>query len=436
MGALFTVCIQRSATIVHGILPIWTSCTGVQGWKVWGPLDILKETWEVGKKGCESVVSWVLAMQEKLSQRKRIFHINILRKWHTPSAASLLADLTSAQDEIPLWKEDTEIQDNSPVISHKLDKGRKTQLQALLDDFNDVLSDKPGRTNIAEHKIETRSASPVRLQPYRLPHAYRDTASPQRVTRDGAEWNNWALNERMGCSNCPSQEERWYPSLLPRLQETELLIPNQCIPNAMNIDELIDRLGQTKHVYALDLTRGYWQVPLAENAREKTAFGTPFGRNQFRVMPFGLHGAPATVHRMMDRLLWGLEGCGAAYLDDLVIYSNFWEEHLKHLRKVYDRLHMTGLTAKPKKCQFRTKQCVYLGHVVGNGMVKPELSKTEAVMSIPVPQTKKQVWAFLGITGYYCKLIPTQLCNNSSTTDRFDSQGSIQSSHIMDRNLH
>ena len=127
------------------------------------------------------------------------------------------------------------------------------------------------------------------------------------------------------------------------------------------IDELIDQLGQAKYVTTLDLTRGYWQVPVAEKAREKTAF----------------------------------------------IYSDSWEEHLLHIKKVFDQLREAGLTAKPKKCQFAMKQYIDLRHVVGNGVIKPEQSKVEAVMSFPVPQTKRQVRAFLGVTGYSRNFIPS-----------------------------
>ena len=79
------------------------------------------------------------------------------------------------------------------------------------------------------------------------------------------------------------------------------------------IDELIDRLGKAKFVTTLDLTWGYWQVPVAESAREKTAFGTPFGLYQFWMMPFGLQGAPATFQRMMDKLIQGMEDYTAVY---------------------------------------------------------------------------------------------------------------------------
>ena len=118
-------------------------------------------------------------------------------------------------------------------------------------------------------------------------------------------------------------------------------------------------------------------------------------------MPFGLQGAPATFQRMMDQLIRGLEGFTAAYLDDLVVYSLTWEEHVQHLHSVFERLCKAGLTAKPRKCQFAMSQCRYLGHVVGNGVVQPEPGKINAVKSFAVPRTKTDVRAFLGLTGYY-----------------------------------
>ena len=120
------------------------------------------------------------------------------------------------------------------------------------------------------------------------------------------------------------------------------------------IDELIDRLGGAKYITTLDLTRGYWQVPVAKTSRDNTAFTTPFGLYEFTVMPFGLHGAPATFQRMIDALLRGLEEYSAAYCDDLIVFSHSWPQHLKHLHAVLQRLREAGLTVKPAKCQLPT----------------------------------------------------------------------------------
>ena len=142
-------------------------------------------------------------------------------------------------------------------------------------------------------------------------------------------------------------------------------------------------------------------MPVAKDNRHKNAFITPFGLYQFTKMLFGLQGAPATFHRMMNHLIQGLQGFASAYLDNLVIYSDSWEDHLEHLRQVLQRLKEAGLTAKPKKCQFAMEQCTYLGHIVGNGVIKPELDKVETVHSFTTSQTKINVRAFLGLTGYY-----------------------------------
>ena len=99
---------------------------------------------------------------------------------------------------------------------------------------------------------------------------------------------------------------------------------------------------------------------MREGDRAKTAFTTPRGLYQFRVMPFGLSGAK----RMMDDMIRGLQSSVAVYLDDIVIYSETWEDHVEHIREVLQRLRSSNLTAKPAKCQFGMRECIYLGLMV------------------------------------------------------------------------
>ena len=131
------------------------------------------------------------------------------------------------------------------------------------------------------------------------------------------------------------------------------------------IEELIDRLGGARYQTTIDLARGYWQVPMADKAKELMAFETSYGLFQFKVMPFGLNGAPATFQRLMDRVIQGVSEYTAAYLDDLMVYSATWKDHLEHVRQVLVRLRVSRLTAKPDKCQFGVKHCRYLGYVIG-----------------------------------------------------------------------
>ena len=171
------------------------------------------------------------------------------------------------------------------------------------------------------------------------------------------------------------------------------------------IEELLDRLGKASYLTTLDLAKGYWQVPVKESARDKTAFITPFRLYQFTRMPFGFSGAPGTFQRLMDRVLRGHEEYAAAYLDDVIIHSETWEDHVQHVTSVLEGLRTAGLTAKRSKCQFGKSECIYLGHRVGQGKVIPEQSKVEAVTNFAVPSMKKEVRVFLGLAGYYRKFI-------------------------------
>ena len=115
------------------------------------------------------------------------------------------------------------------------------------------------------------------------------------------------------------------------------------------VDDMIDALGKARDLTTLDLARGYWQVPVQEESRPRTAFTTPYGLFQFRVMPFGLQGAPAIFQRMMDQLLADCPTYAAAYLDDVVIHSTTWGDHIAHIRSVLQKLREARLTIKPKK---------------------------------------------------------------------------------------
>lgn len=109
---------------------------------------------------------------------------------------------------------------------------------------------------------------------------------------------------------------------------------------------------------------------------------------------------------MMDQLLRGTEGYAAAHLDDIVIYSQSWEEHLLHLKDVLAGIKGAGLTLRPDKYFLAKRETQYLGFVLGHGVIRPQVSKIEAIKSAGRPQTKKQVWSFLGLSGWYRRFIP------------------------------
>ncbi len=156
------------------------------------------------------------------------------------------------------------------------------------------------------------------------------------------------------------------------------------------VDELIERLGKAKYLSTLDLCKGYWQIPLTNTSKQLTAFRVPSGLYQFTVMPFGFHGAAATFQRTMDCVLRGTEDFAAAYIDDVVVYSSTWEDHMEHLSDVFSRIHGAGLVVNATKCYLAKPEVSYLGYVLGGGVIKPQVDKVEAVRSCPPPTTKKR----------------------------------------------
>ncbi|KAJ8280686.1 hypothetical protein GJAV_G00057760 [Gymnothorax javanicus] len=158
------------------------------------------------------------------------------------------------------------------------------------------------------------------------------------------------------------------------------------------VDELIERLGPTRFLSTLDLTRGYWQITFTPQSRVKMAFVTPDGLFHYRVMPFGVHGAPATFQRLMDRVLRPHQKYAVAYLDDIVVHSPDWDTHLTQLEAVLTTLRKAGLTANAIKCRLGLEEADYLGYTVGRGRTRAQLNKVEAIATWPQPQTKKQAY--------------------------------------------
>ncbi|GFW81998.1 retrovirus-related Pol polyprotein from transposon 17.6 [Trichonephila clavipes] len=157
---------------------------------------------------------------------------------------------------------------------------------------------------------------------------------------------------------------------------------------------------------SMDLRSGYWQIEIDEADREKTAFITPEGLYEFKVMPFGLCNAPATFERMMDNLLrhfkWTMCLC---YLDDIIVFSETFEDHLIRLRLVQKCLQEAGLKLNSKKCLFAAQEVKILGHLVSSNGVRPDPDKIKAVRNFPTPKNIHDIRSFLGLCSYFRRFI-------------------------------
>ena len=172
------------------------------------------------------------------------------------------------------------------------------------------------------------------------------------------------------------------------------------------IEETLDALHGAKWFSSLDLQSGYWQVEIEEADKQKTAFTTPMGFYECNRLPFGLTNAPATFQRLMEKCMGDLhlKEC-LIYLDDIIVFSSTFEEHLERLERVLNRLIEYGLKLKPSKCNFFMKEVKYLGHVISERGIETDPDKIKALQEWPVPSNITELRSFLGFAGYYRRFV-------------------------------
>ena len=185
------------------------------------------------------------------------------------------------------------------------------------------------------------------------------------------------------------------------------------------IDDLFDKLHGAQYFSSLDAASGFHQILLKTEDRPKTAFRTPFGHYQFKVLPFGLTNAPATFQAVMNKLFdqahFNADGTAhtgellsdfvLVFIDDILIFSKTAEDHKRHLKIVFELLRKEKLQIKPSKCVWGQTELPYLGFIVGRDGIKPDPKKVEAVAEWPTPTTVKEVQQFLGLTNFFRKFI-------------------------------
>lgn len=293
-----------------------------------------------------------------------------------------------------------------PNLSNtNLSAEQKQQLREVIMRYPEVFNDKTGRTTKLQHQINLKpDARPYNSPPFRYAPARRQII----------EQNLKEMTEQGIIS--PSKSPWASPVILAPKKDGNLRF---CIDyrklNSMTIrdaypipriDDTLDSLQEAKFVSTLDLRSGYWQVEMDPEAREKTAFVTHKGLFEFNVMPFGLTNAPATFQRLMDIVLAGLKWqCCLVYIDDVVIFSSTFEQHLRDLDKVFSALKDAKLTLKASKCQFCRPEMRYLGHIITQSGIKPDPELIKSVIEFPRPRRIKDIQSFLGLTGYYRRFI-------------------------------
>lgn len=278
------------------------------------------------------------------------------------------------------------------------------QLKDLLLEYKDVFSCSKydiGCTSLGYHDICTGNANPVFHRPYRMAHSHKKIATD--LIEDMLK--NGIIEEAQSAWSSPfilvdksDGTKRFavdYRSLNDVTVKDRLPMPN--------VDELLDGLSSFKYFSLLDLTSGFWQVPLTENAKPKTAFGSNNSQYQFKVMPFGLTNAPATFQRIIQKAVHDLPT--TPFIDDLIVPTIDVVEQLLLLRNVFERLRSARFKLKPAKCVFMVKKIKYLGFVVEDGKLFPDPEKLRAVKEFPVPRSTKDLQRFLGLCNFFSRFI-------------------------------
>ncbi|CAF2205227.1 unnamed protein product [Rotaria magnacalcarata] len=258
---------------------------------------------------------------------------------------------------------------------------------------------------MTKHTIELQPGTqPSNMQPYRLPPSKKTIVDKQ-------------LDEMLEAGQIAPSRSPWASPIVlsPKKDGSLRFYVDYRKLNASTIrtaypmprvDDTLDSLRAAQYISTLDLRSGYWQVEIDPDSRDKTAFITHRGLYEFLVMPFGLSNAPATFQRLMDIVLAGIkwQSC-LVYIDDIIVFSPTFEQHIHDLSTVFDRPANAGLTLKASKCDFCRRELKYLGHLITADGIKPDLGLVASVQLFPQPTKIKDIQSFLGLTGYYRKFI-------------------------------
>ena len=360
-------------------------------------------------------------------KKTQVCHINMLKAYHEKPKPELvilndrlgLESPTHSKDcvgQVAEKEEDTESEvrlenDQQPIklqnsqilndlgtkLSH-LPLVQRKELAEVITQYREVFPDVPSKTNLIEHDVDVGDSAPIKQHPYRVSPMKKELLDKEvqyMLENDIIEesQSNWSSP----CILVPKHDGGFrfctdFRKVNDKTKSDSFPIPR--------IADCIDQIGNAKFVSTFDMLKGYWQVPLTQRAREISAFVTPSGLYQYKVMPFGMKNAPATFQRMVNKLVRDIDGC-EGYIDDVVIFSDNWSDHIRQIKRFFQIMREAKLTINLMKSEFGKATVKYLGHIVGQGQVRPLDAKIQTIVKYPIPTSRKELARFLGMAGYY-----------------------------------
>ncbi|CAG9785319.1 unnamed protein product [Diatraea saccharalis] len=291
--------------------------------------------------------------------------------------------------------------------NEKLSDIERLKFRKLLQNYKDCFSSglkDLGFTNLTEMVIELEDSVPIVYRPYRMPYA--DRILVRSMVQEMIE--HGIVRESTSPYASPivlvqkkSGDKRLcvdYRALNRKTKKEHYPLPR--------IEDQLDQLAGNKIFTSLDLASGYYQIPIAEESKHKTAFVTPDGQYEYNRMPFGLVNAPSVFQRTINKIL--LEArvkFAIVYMDDVLIPARDFDEGIRRLEEVLGLLKRGGLTLRLNKCNFFMETIDFLGYEVSAEGIRPGCRKIEAVTKFPKPRNQHEVRQFLGLSGYFRRFI-------------------------------
>ena len=302
----------------------------------------------------------------------------------------------------------------------------KTQFSQLCSEYETIFSKGPGDlgcTPLIKMDIETGDNPPISQRPYNLPLKHVDWVAQEIQTLEEAgiierSVSPWAspivIVPKKAAPGQPPKKRmcvdyralnKALPKVTKAFSKAKGILTLVPIPK---VDEIYAKLQGSQIYSAVDVRSGYYHIELTEDAKPKSAFvisGPHGGKWQFKRVPFGLTQAPAYFQQLVNEVLHGLP-FAFGYIDDILIFSATPEQHIDHLRAVFERFRRADLKLSWDKCSFLKRHVQYLGHLISGQGIEPVKEKLSALQEMVEPRTVTEVRKFLGFVGYYRKFIP------------------------------
>jgi transposase InsO family protein len=294
-----------------------------------------------------------------------------------------------------------------PQLAHLSPEHQQAYMTAVLKNHDVFSKDKfdLGRTDILSHSVQMKDAEPVYVKQFRIPETHRSVLIEHL--------NNWLklgvvspskshYNSPIFC--VPKKDGTFRPVLDFRAINEKSFVDKY---SQREVQDCIDEIGRAKSTIfsSLDLTAGFWQLPLDPESRPFTCFTIPgIGSFEWNMTPMGLLGSPASFGRMMDFIMRFLSVI--TYQDDILVHSRSHDVHLAELQKVFDRLRAHGLKLNVKKCFFAQEEVAYLGFTLTPNGILPGKDKSSAIRDFRPCGTVRQVREFVGLCNYFRQSVP------------------------------